>query len=251
MRKKTPPKRIVSNRKLGIVEHLHHYSVSTIEQIKREFFKNRHLSSTYKEMRKLIKQGLVEKIYIDNNKTPKGVYTLSIKGAAAISSEAKEIFANKKFRPQSVLHDLDLVDVAFAFKAFAVVKNYYTENQLLENPAELYAKNLERVGELRPDALVELTNLEQSYFFTVEYEAHVKSLDRIRTKINHYYDTNNLHGCLFIGSKRQIIESVRSVEEKDNSQFKPKVFYTLFENIKKHKGKLLFYGRNNEELSIK
>ena len=237
-------------KKWEIVEHLRRYSVSTIEQIKREFFQSYALSPVYSKMRGLIEQGLVEKIYLDQKRRPKGVYTLTTKGAEAFSPEVKEIFASKKHKPQSLLHELDLVDIAFSFNQFGAVKNYYTENQLLENPAELYAKNLGTMNDFRPDALVELTNKEQNYFFALEYEAHVKSLERIRSKINGHYDSNNLNGCFFIGSKRQIIESVKSVEEKDNSQFKPKVFYALVENIKNHKGKMIFNDRNGRELSI-
>ncbi len=242
--------KVVSARKMKILEHLHHYGVSTIDQIKREFFQYKTLTLAYSEMRSLLSQKLVEKIYLEKSRRPKGIYLLSGRGAEAISEDQKDFLSGQKYKPQSLLHDLELVDIAYFFKRPGSVKNYCTENQLLGNPMELYARYLEKMAEFRPDALVELENQKASYFFALEYEANLKSSGRIRSKINRYYEIKNISGCLFIGRTNQIIESVKSIEARDNSKFAPKIFYCTLEEIKNHDGKIIFYDRKNEKLSI-
>ncbi len=241
---------LLSERRLEITQHLFKFSASTMEQIQRDVFKGCTPTIIYREMRHLEKQGVVNRMYFLRNKRPKGVYILTQKGFTECALQSEEDVKVNKFRPCSLLHDLELVDIAFAFKKFSCVTSYWTENQILADPERLRDENLWQVEGLRPDALVKLETPEEGDFFAVEYEASLKYNHGIKSKLKRYYANEELCGVFFICKSKQIFKAIRAVEKKYYAKVPSKILYMTLEECKKATDVLRFYDRNGEDFQI-
>ena len=114
------------------LEQLYLCSASTVKQLQRDAFDNGDLSLTYRKMRRLERAGYVERVYFNHRGRSTLAYTLSQKGFREfIVEEDGERSLAKKFKPQSLIHELTLVDIRHVFGKLSVVENYYTENLML------------------------------------------------------------------------------------------------------------------------
>ncbi len=233
------------------LEQLYLCSASTVKQLQRDAFDNGDLSLTYRKMRELEKAGYVERVYFNNKGRNTMAYTLTAKGFRKfVLEEEGERPLARRFKPQSLLHELTLVDIRHAFGKLSVVKNYYTENLMLSGSDHFDNEKLKKAIPLRSDAIVELIREGKSYFFAIEYEVALKYAGRIKHKINNYYDCRELAGVIFITKERRIQKSLMAIEERENARFNPKIFYATLEEVLKSSGKLTFTGRNNAKLTI-
>ena len=98
---------------LKILEHLAEFSTSHIGQINRDVFGNGDVSFAYRKMRRLIDYGMVEKRYFERSRKGNLAYVLSPKGLRGLELKGDKLKQINKFRPQSLLHDMELVDIAF------------------------------------------------------------------------------------------------------------------------------------------
>ena len=240
---------ILSERRLNILNHLFAFSVSTMEQIRRDVLKNCSTSFAYYEMGRLEKCGYVDRMAFFRNGRAKGAYALTPKGFGYCFFE-EDGPPCKKYRPGSLLHDLELVDIAHRLKKSSAVQKYYTENELFAKRASLLEKDEKEIFDLAPDALIELKRDGKSYFFAVEYEASLKYKDRAEDKINRYYDCPELYGCLLICKTKQLVDRMKAVERKENPQSKEKIYYGILEEVKENKGEMTFFGMNGAKLCI-
>ncbi len=235
---------------LEIIRHLADFSVSHIDQINRDVFKNGDISFVYRKMRGLIGKNMIEKRYFERNGKCKFAYVLSPKGFREQALKERGIVQTNKFRPQSLIHDMELVDIAFYFKQLSAVAKYYPENVLMANPQVLHNSDLEDVISKRPDALVELKREDESCFFAVEYELSQKSCAKRKSKIDRYYGLTKLMGCLCICRDEAIRDQLLAIDRNRNARFDSRIFYTLLEDVKKSNRQMEFWGRNGEELII-
>ena len=238
---------ILCQRRIDILEHLFDFSASTAEQIGRDVLKNVSPSFVYSEMRQLEKRGLVGRMYFERNGRAKGAYVLTPKGFGLVGPSPDENFQIKKFKPQSLIHEIELVDVAFRLRRLKALKSYYTENQLFADTAHLPDELKREISPLRPDALMALERDGKCYYFAVEYEANRKYRDRIREKIDRYYGCEELFGCLFIGKKKDIIDRTKAEERRENTGRRGKIYYGLLEDVKKEEKKMTFYNKDDEK----
>ncbi len=248
MRNKYKGGEFLSPRKEKILKHLFDYSASTIEQLIRDVFGNCSLSFAYSGMRELSEKGLVEKMSFSKKGYFKGAYVLTAKGLQYLMTNETIDSQGNKVRPSSLAHDVELVDIAFYFKKLKVLKNYYTENQLLGNAEELPKEIRGEMHSLRPDALIEVRRKEESYFFAVEYEASRKFKDGIKDKINRYYDCRTLFGAIFICKDKETLKRFKAVDKKENGDFPAKVYYALLKELKGFTEEIIFLGRAGEKL---
>ena len=180
---------------------------------------------------------------------PTGAYVLTQKVFRDYFRQIEQKTSTEKFRPGSLDHDLELVEIAYVFKRFGVQK-YWTENQILMNPEGLRDEDLWQIDSLRPDALMKLEGREGRDFFAIEYEATLKYLDGIMSKVNRYYDCKEVFGAFFICKSKKIANSFKSVEKKYYAKNSPKIFYVTLEEFKKMQDVLIFFDRNDEDLQI-
>ncbi len=233
------------------LEQLYLCSVSTVKQLRRDAFDNCSLTFAYRKMREFERAGFVERVYFNNQGRHTMAYTLTMKGFREfILEEESEKPLAKKFRPQSLLHELALVDIRHAFGQLSVVKNYYTENLILSGSDHFDSEKLKKAILLRPDAIVELVREGKSYFFAIEYEASLKYSGHIKRKMNNYYDCRDLTGVIFITKGRPIQKSLLAIEEQGNARFNPKIFYATLDEVLGASSKLEFAGRRNAKLAI-
>ena len=233
------------------LEQLYLCSASTAKQMQRDAFENKDLSLTYRKMRRLERAGYVERVYFNHRGRSTLAYTLSQKGFREfVVEEDGERPLARKFKPQSLVHELTLVDIRHVFGKLSVVENYYTENLMLSGSDHFDSEKLKKFIPLHPDAIVELIREGKSYFFAIEYEASRKYAGPIKRKINNYYDCRELDGVIFITKERRIQQSLLAIEARENAKFNPKIFYATLEEVLESSGKLTFTGRNNAKLTI-
>ena len=239
----------LSGKSLKIAKYLASFSAATAAQIRRDVFEGGDLSSVYNKMRRLERQSFVERMYFQGSGRPTGAYVLTQKGFRECFRQIEQKADTEKFRPGSLAHDLELVEIACVFKRLGV-QNYWTENQILADPEGLRDENLWQVEGLRPDALVKLETPEGGDFFAVEYEASLKYNQGIKSKLNRYYDNKELCGVFFICKSKQIFKAIRAVDKKYYAKVPSKILYMTLEECKKATDVLRFYDRDDEKLAI-
>ncbi len=240
---------ILSGKSLKIAQYLVKFSIATAAQIRRDVFEGGHPSCVYGKMQRLEKQKFVERMYFQGDGRPTGAYVLTQKGFRDCFRQIEQKTSIEKFRPSSLGHDLELVEIAYVFKRFGVQK-YWTENQILANPEGMQDEGLWQITAFRPDALVQLPTPEGGDFFAVEYEASLKYSDAIKSKLNRYYDNEELCGVFFVCKSKEIFKAIRAVDKKYYAKVASKVLYITLEEFKKATDVLNFYDRDGEKLAI-
>lgn len=236
-------------RRIDILEHLFAFSASTAEQIGRDVLKNVSPTFVYSEMRHLERMGFVGRVYFNKNGRAKGAYILTKKGFGYLEQSYDGDIRIKKFKPQSLIHEIELVDIAFRLRRLGALKSYRTENQLTADAACISDEQKKEISSLRPDALMELEKDGRGYYFAVEYEANRKYGDRIGEKIDRYYGCGELFGCLFIGRNRDIIERTKAVERREKSGCRGKIYYGILEDVKNEGKELVFLNKDGEKFT--
>ena len=241
---------VLGARQTDILEHLAEFCVSTAEQINRDVFGGLHSSLVYRELRRLRGKKLLDVEYFERNGRAKGAYVLTPRGMDYLALLEPEVRRTKRIRPQALLHDLELVDIAHRLRKLRAVKRYHTENRLISGTADVPGDKAGRFADLRPDALMELERDGKGYFFAVEYEASRKYEDRTAEKINRYYDTPEVFGLLLITKTGELADRIRATEKKNNPEAKAKVYYGTLEEVKKSEGKMTFFGKGGEKFTV-
>ena len=240
---------VLGRKNLDIAKYLADFSAATAEQICRDIFKNGHITFVYRKMQHMERKGFVERVYFPTKRRAKGAYVLTLKGFRDCFRQRGIKPSTEKFRPGSLTHDVELVDIAYIFKRFGVA-SYRTENQMQVNPEELRDVDLWHVDSLRPDALLELETQKGGDFFALEYEASLKYANAIKSKLNRYYECNELRGVFYICKTKQILDAIKAVDKKHFAKRSPRIFYMMSEDFKNSKNVLSFPDRNGANLII-
>ena len=240
---------VLSEKQQQTLIHLYLCAASTMEQINRDVFGNVSPTFVYRKMRDLINAGLVEKRFFSGTRNIRGAYLLADKGLKYLVGKNSKESMGGKVRPQSLAHDLALVDIRHAFLKLEAVKNYFTENAIQSgNHAEI--EGLQEIARLHPDAVVELARDGESYLFAIEYESHCKFLTKRKDKIGRYYGDDLLSGAIFICRERQTLERFLSLERNLKSQYQANIFYGLLEDVQNAIGYMTFSSKNDAKMTI-
>lgn len=222
--------------------------VATSEQIKRDIFESISHQAIYKRLNKLMKFGYITANY---HKELNGrlVYSLTTKTFNQYIDGKSYLSKTKQLLSNSILHDLDLVDIRCKLKRFKQVKDYYTENLLKSGLSSLDAKTLEDFKGFQFDAIININRGSQIFLLPLEYERSLKFAARYLEYFKKLYARPEISAILYIGHNQKMLHKIQSYEKSMVQNAWPKVFYISLSDLLDH-NTVSFQNIKNEKITL-
>lgn len=215
------------------LKYIHAVKVSTYEQIQRDCYSSLKVNTVGGRLRRL-----------EENKFIRITLSRSHRGRNCLVSISKKGFEKhiqdksihrKELLSDAIGHDLNLVDIRYAFKNFPSTTMYYTENEIQTWDYE--------GRELNSDAIVISKLKKREFSIPIEYELHMKEKKRYEPIIKKYYNSKNHPFVFFIAESDSIIEKVEQTERNLFDWEKPKFFYQTRKNFISEKNYFFTNGK--------
>lgn len=196
----------------------------------------------------MIKVKLIEARYI-KELGGRLVYSLSKRSLQEYFLEKRK--GNRhQTKSDSILHDLDLLDIKQMLTHSNIVSDFTTENELQSGIELNEFSGVESIRRLAPDALLNLKINSESFCFALEYERSLKFSNRYNKFFSKYYANNFVDGVLLIGRNLKMTKSLMAKEESIMASSQRKFFYYDLETVTNSKNKLEFINLSGEVIVI-
>ena len=245
-----------ANKRAGVVpterdELLFRYlfvnKAATVEDVAKDIFKGTSTKTVHRRLLKLSRAGLVEASG-QREKGNRMVYSLTKKGFGTYVAD-EGTAGRVQLKSDSIDHDLTLLEIKRRLRALENVAAVYSEN-LLRSGVMDDTKELRRLRELRPDAVVKLKIQGDIHFLPLEYEASAKYSKRNAELLAKYYTNPHVAGVVFISKTGAIEKKMRRKEAARNPQKGGKFYYCQLADVLDAEGKLQLANAENAVLSI-
>lgn len=233
---------------LKFFKYLYSSKVATSSQIARDIYTGISHQALYKRLNKMIKLKIIEARYI-KELGGRLVYSLS-------KRTLEEYFLDKRkgnrqqTKSDSILHDLDLLDIKQMFLKSNNVSAFTTENVLLSGIELNGFSSIESIRRLSPDALLNLKINSELFCFALEYERSLKFSNRYNKFFSKYYANNFVDGVLLIGRDLKMTKNLMAKEESIMANSQRKFFYCDLETITNAKNKLEFINLSGDVIVL-
>ena len=242
MARYTKPKRVIlMDRDFEILKFLFESKIVTKDQLQLYFFEGVSNSTVNRRLHKILSLGLIERIPLDiGQKTVYG-YSITLEGLNKIKC-LLPYKCEKIHQSDYPLHEAILVDIRKAFERRNSIKNYYTENVLqscteFKNDTRFYP-----FVELNSDGVILIDTKIGILDLAIEFDAHQKSDEWYRDKINDYYFRRNVDGVLYICANQYILDALLKVDGEVSRRHRcyPKMYFALVDDVIHAKDEMIF-----------
>ncbi|MCT4641501.1 MAG: hypothetical protein N4A33_04330 [Bacteriovoracaceae bacterium] len=217
----------ITNWEIDLFNYLHENKVATVDQIFRDLPKYKTRKSLIWRLWKLKKLGYLTGQYnTDHNGL--NVYNLTKKTFRRFIS--KDRFVRMELKSNSVLHDIELVDIRHKIMNMIKVNEYYTENF---HQAWEYI-NFD-FGTPIPDTIIDVNKKDGKYIFGIEYEASAKSKKRYEDIIRSYYNEEKIHFVIYICKTESLLKKIQKIEHKLYPTKYKRLFYVTLDEFYSNK----------------
>jgi hypothetical protein len=135
---------------------------------------------------------------------------------------------------------------------FQAGKRFYPENLLQSDHEFAKSDQFRSSVELRSDATVDiLINNQHRFLVPLEYESHLKSIDRCKEKLMGYYLKDPGKAVLFICKDDVTLKRFESIEQGLSHNYKPKMYFALLSEILAKPEELTFKKVGGAEYKIR
>jgi hypothetical protein len=222
----------------------------TLKQINRDIFKRDH-STCYKRIKKFTDLKLISFVPIDFTIDHSFSYTLTKKGMRIVTSNHKGIIDGKRFKSNSINHDLKLVNVKNMFSQFKMVKSYVTENQIQTYKSYTIDEELKLFKELQIDALANIQDQGKPRISVpIELEISTKSRTEYENKIRDIYYHKGIKFFFYICEDKITEDKIKKVEHGICPNGEKKIFYLSYEMLLSSVGSVKFMNQNNQTITL-
>ena len=216
---------VLTKKEEGLLHYLHAVKVSSYQRIKRDIYPTYHIRSVCNRIYRLEDNHLVRG---DCNRSINGgERTISITNKGFAEYVAQGIESRSELSSESVLHDLNLVDIRSRLMKAKKISSYYTENQIQTWGIAGFDRTLTSFVNLNSDALVEIQFSSGSQLIPLELEMHLKAKDRYEQLLKRYYQRDDVFLILYICESQNILNKVREMEATLFKSEQPKFLYKL------------------------
>ncbi len=233
---------------INLFYYLYSYKVATAKQIARDIYPHISHQALYKRLNILIKTGLIDGNYIKELRG-KLVYSLTQK-CLRVYFFKNQKGMRKQTKSDSILHDLDLLDISQTLKSSRLVSNYLTENVLKSGVSIDDYDEIDCIQKLAPDAIFKLKLKDQSFTFAIEYERNLKFSNRYNKFFNKYYANSFIDGVILIGRDLKITKTLMAKEKSICDVSHRKFFYLDLEKMNILNQTISFYNLNGEAIEL-
>ena len=242
---------VLTQRDIEFFKYLHTCKVATTKQINRDIFKKAH-QTCYLRLNKFHRKKFVEKVANIGEVDQSFIYSLTSKGMKVVNANLKGIINGKRFKSDSVSHDLKLVNIRNIFSSLRIVKDYITENQIQTYDLSFWEDDLSSLKEMRVDAIVWIQDIgKPKLMIPVELEISTKKASEYLNKITEIYYQGYIKFIFCICDTKETERKIKKVELDFIKDGKKKIFYTTYKNIISNSGEISFTNLDSESITLK
>ncbi len=236
---------VLTRRDIVFFGYLHTYKVATTRQITRDVFKSDY-STCYKRIRKFVKLKFITSIPTDRTLDQSLAYTLTTKGMKVVTSNFKSVIDGKRFKSNSITHDLKLVNLAYKLRCYNMVKEYYTENQIQTYKNFSSQDEMKIFKEMRVDAVMEIqAQGKPQISVPLELEISVKSVQEYQKKIREIYYHKGVKFLLYVCDDAKSKTKIKKIELDLVKDQKKKIFFITFDELLSSLESVTFINQDN------
>jgi hypothetical protein len=186
---------IYPGRDLRCLMFLHAHKVATAKQLHQMIFNNAK-SNFYKTLKKYKQLNWIESTF-GKDFDGSSMYSLTSKGFNEVKRYYESSLTHKRFKSNSISHDLHLIKVKDIFTRKSQVSDYFTENQIQTFTDFDTEDELIPFKSLGSDAMFTLSKLagcaDKTISIALELELSGKSINDYNRKLQHYYLESSIH----------------------------------------------------------
>lgn len=242
---------IITDRDQRLFQFLFDSKVSTASQVRDRFFSNKTLRVTHKRLAKLRNANWLRLVTFTDGQYAKNAYSLTDKAYQEFVLIKDVNDRRCQLASDVVLHDLALVELRISLEKMPQVLKFYSENILQSYWEYSKMNSLRDIVELRSDAVLEiLTKDENKFLVPLEYEASQKTKERWHKKFLDYYIKHEGDAVLWVCQNDSIRSGLCEIERELSKGYKPKMYFTLLQNILSSPEKITFTDFLGNEFQI-
>lgn len=241
---------ILTRRDIEFFKYLHAVKVVTLKQVNRDVFQ-RHHKTCYLRLRKFLKRKFIAVINTDWKIDRSFTFSLTPKGMKIVNSNTENLVDGKRFKSNSIHHDLKLVDIRKVIYDKKMVKEYYTENQiqtysLFNSDDELY-----RFKQMRVDAVLGVQSEgKDKVYIPLEYEVSVKSNSEYQKKMREIYYCKDLKYLFYVCEDFSSMNKIKRIEREFIKDQKKKILYTTFDELLENEKTVTLFNQENQSFRL-
>lgn len=238
-------------RDLRILQFLFEHKVASRDQIHYHFFSDASRRAVNRRLKKILDLGLIRRMPVEAENGLIFSYLVTQKGMDKVMSILPYGTDNNGTQSYCPLHDMTLVDIRRAFEAQDSVQEYYTENVLQRSYDFKENHPFRPFVELHSDGVISIDAKTGILNLAVEFEAHKKTIERYRKKLDDYYLKRKVKGVLYICSDESILNTLSKTDKEVFTRHSrsSKMYLALLKDVIQSNKGMTF--RNAENFIIK
>ena len=240
----------LTDRDIAIFKYLHENKVASGKHLHQFIFK----SASGTARRRLIKLrqiGMLAAISRDEDGDKSIVYSLTRKSFNLLQRIYPEDCLIKRYRSNSVDHDLRLLEIKNALQQKGLVSGYWPENILHSSARVQTNSRIIPFIDLQADAVIRLGRKVDEYFYCgIEYEASLKAQSEYARKIASIYLNENIEAILYVTKNLEIERRIKKTELEQAPGREKKIFFAQLEKVTNENSKITFASQGNNILEV-
>lgn len=223
----------------------------SVDQIREQLFSNIARQNVSRRLIKLEKYGLLERarvrsfgfndlsVYLN---TPKAIREMRLKYPYRITKEL--------CKSDSIVHDIELVNLRSSICKLQSVTRYFTENMLQACEDFSYSDQMVAFVKNNTDVVLEISKSGKRNIVGLEFERSDKAFDRYTKKIFSYYSDTRTAIILYVCASPAILKLVSRAEASVMGSSNPRCFYALQGDVLKSNQKCTFTNQKGGTITI-
>lgn len=190
---------------------------------------------------------LITEIPTDQTLDRSLAYSLTSKGMRVVTSNIKNLIDGKRFKSNSINHDLKLVNVRNKFLSLATVKGYTTENQLQTYSSFNTEDDFSILRDMRVDAVIDIQDHGKPRLsLPIELEISVKSVSEYQKKIREIYYHKTIKYLFYVCNNKESERKIKKLELDFAKERTKKIFYITYDDFLSSKESVTFNNQDNQ-----
>jgi hypothetical protein len=242
---------ILNHRDQAILVSLFKNKLLTLEQVHRLFFPNRARVTANIRMNKIFRAGYIEKKSIFLKNSNQTYFEIKPLGIDFIKDHLNGDVAFKNYKSDSLIHDLNLVDISQVFLNFKSISEIYYESEILSYSHESLDDDLNPFLLLRTDRVLSILGPKGSILVPLEYERTLKRSHRLVSKLRDYYLNEDIPIVFYICEDKRIIKELVKADAKACDGAKSKVYFCELKDVQSSNHKIIFENSLGQKRTFK
>lgn len=234
-----------------LLTYLHIVKVASRKQINRDVYKG-YLEQNTRRRLKILKDNsyiLANRPKADGDRS--NLYSLTNKGFKMVQEYLPLTLVNKRFKSDSIEHDLALVEIKYVLSQKKHISRYYAENQIQSYSFFDEDDELIKYKNLFFDAFMLGKNESGKEFnIGIQYEQTQKNESRYREILTDYYLDKSLQYIFYICTGKAIENILKKNEKQISNSSDKKLYFIQYKDLVDPNKTTKFINQDNKVIEI-